>query len=165
MANTTRPAHFERALEIQPDSASAHYHRGMLLLGQGDYPNGWAGFYRRFDMPEYASRKPSRARLGRLAARGTNDLDSQRTRLRRHVSFRSVFAATGRAGPAKSISSAPKPLLRFLAEQDGVGELVSPDARWPDADVDAGLMSLPYLFRTTAHTIPASPAYLRDTPT
>src|SRR5262249_22042712 len=30
-------AHFDRAIELEPEFAEAHYHRGVLLLTEGDY--------------------------------------------------------------------------------------------------------------------------------
>ncbi len=118
-------AHFERALEIQPDCASAHYHRGMLLLGQGDYPNGWAGFQRRFDMPEYASRKPSRRVWDGSPLAGRTILIHSEQGFGDTFHFVRYLPLLAERGASKVYFVAPKPLLRFLAEQDGVGEVVS----------------------------------------
>ena len=32
---------FDRVLKLQPDCAEAHCNRGMLLLSEGDYREGW----------------------------------------------------------------------------------------------------------------------------
>ena len=49
---------YDRAIAAAPDDPAPHFGRGELLLGLGDYAQGWAGYAWRFRLPGVAAPLP-----------------------------------------------------------------------------------------------------------
>jgi len=61
-------AAFDTAIKLQPDYAHAHFNRGLILPGRGDYARGWAGYEWRAQNGadvSLASRQTGAAQMGR----------------------------------------------------------------------------------------------------
>jgi len=44
---------YDKAIAVDQQFASAHYHRACMKLSQGDFQNGWSGFEWRTQMPDF----------------------------------------------------------------------------------------------------------------
>jgi len=50
-------ARFERGIAVRPDYAGLIYNRGLARLLAGDLPGGFADYERRFDVPDFPSKR------------------------------------------------------------------------------------------------------------
>jgi tetratricopeptide (TPR) repeat protein len=150
---------YRRALEIGPDSANGHANLGIALLATGRYAEGW---------PEYewrwrANNFPTRALRG--AARWDGSDPSGKTVLLRaeqvhadniqFLRYAPLVAARG----ARVILECHAPVLPLAATIPGVAAAVGFGAESPSHQLQAPLMSLPYIFGSTLETLPPADCF------
>jgi len=161
---------FDRALALDPNNAYASGHKGVALLLNGRFMEGLRSFESRplqfharagfdFRQPRWSGDEPLAGKAIALLAEkdtlafGLGDLIQ-------FCRYATLVAARG----ARVILDAPASLVRLLSSLDGVDQLVTPNEPLPEVDFWCPLLSLPFLFRTTLETIPASTPYLRASP-
>jgi hypothetical protein len=143
----------QRALRIKPDFIDAHWSLALNLLLLGDFERGW---------PEYEWLSPQTLLQpvwdgGSLKGRsiliyGEGGLGDQ-------IQFVRYAPVVKRYG-GTVIVSCRKPLLPLLASCPGIDELVATGSALPAFDVQAPLMSLPWILKTSLSTVPADIPYL-----
>ncbi len=154
---------FEQALALQPDSPEAHTNRGILWLLRGDYSQGWAEYeWRlqqknasapRWPQPRWdGSLKPEEA-LVLSVEQGVGDI-LQFIRYMPRVKERvgSVYLACR------------QPLIPLLSRCRGIDRLIAEGDTVPPVDLQAPLLSLPYILGTTLDNLPRQVPYLEADP-
>ena len=153
-------SYWEQAIRLRPSYAQAHLSLGLTLLQIGDYERGFAECEWRsrtghpslphFAQPKWDGRSIPGGTLLVMAQRGTTDA----------IQFaRYLPLVAERCG--KVIVACPAELLPIFSAVSGIAQLCEAD------DIDklqfdyyVPLLSLPYVFRTTFATIPATVPYI-----
>jgi predicted O-linked N-acetylglucosamine transferase (SPINDLY family) len=150
----------DQALALKPDYVDAHITRASLRLLSGDFERGW---------PEYQWRLRGRGRQPQSFAQprwdgaplaGKTILLHAEQGLGDSLQFiRYAPLVKAKGGPV--LVECPEPLLQILASCPGIDRLVAQGLPWQEAfDVQAPLLDLPGIFRTSLATIPAQVPYL-----
>jgi tetratricopeptide (TPR) repeat protein len=156
----------DRVLALSPRSASGHWNRAQGVLLQGKWKEGFSEFEWYRQRPE-SPRSPfdglrwtgAEALSGRtLAIYAEQGLGDTLQGVR--------YAALAQERGAKVILMVQKPLVRLLREHlvPPVTEVIAQYAETPPHDFQVGMMSLPFVFGTETHTVPASAPYLTADP-
>jgi tetratricopeptide (TPR) repeat protein len=157
---------YDRAIELKPDYAVAHFYRSLALLTQGRLQEGFAAYewrrlgeqpilkLTRFGLPEPSNIEDVRGkRLMLYREQGLGDV----------IQFARFARTFVERGARVSVLTYP-PLAKLLASLgDDIAILVR-DGAPADADFAYPLMSAPVLLQTTAETIPAPTSYLTAPP-
>ena len=155
--------HYERALIAQPDHVWAHFNRSTVLLGEGDFRQGWLDYEWRWKRPGIAPRRYNRPlwdgspalqkRIVLYAEQGLGDT-LQFVR----------YAALVRPLVGGVILECQELLLPLLARCKGIDRLVAKGAPLGDYDCHAALMTLPGILGTRVDSIPAETPYIFPDP-
>jgi Flp pilus assembly protein TadD len=154
---------YEQALRLKPDYPDAHLNLAYSWFLRGDLEAGWPGYEWRW------KRRGAAQPSFRQPLWDGSSLQDQTILL---------FAEQGLGDTLQFIRYAPivqqhggtvivqcqEPLLRLLATSAGIDRLVPEGAAVPPFDVQAPLLSLPRILRTTLATIPAQVPYLSVDP-
>ena len=154
---------YERAQAIDPGFALAHYNEGLIRLLMGDFARGWAKYEWRLRLKHAPALPPGFSQprwTGEDLAGGTLLLHAEQG-LGDTIQFCRFVAQAARR--ARVILSVPPPLIRLLSGLPGIAGFVRHGEPIPPFDRYCSLPSLPYLFGTTAETVPAIP-YLAAEP-
>ena len=164
---TEAVASYQQALRFKPDHAAAHMNLAQVWFLWGDFERGWPEYewrwkHRGFSPPSYCQPLWDGSSLQGQATSGsgTNTI--------------LLFAEQGLGDTLQFIRYAPLvrqrgatvmvqcqvPLQRLLATCAGIDRLVRAGTALPPFDVQAPLLSLPRIFRSTLATIPANVPYL-----
>ncbi len=146
----------DRVIALAPEGASCHWNRAQGLLLQGQWHDGLAEFewYRqRPESPHWSGAEDlSGKTLVMAAEQGLGDtLQAVR------------YAALAQARGAQVILYVQPPLVRLLREDlvPPVTAVVAQGGETPPHDFQIGMMSLPFVFGTQPHTVPARVPYLK----
>ena len=148
--------HYERAIELQPNYAQAHFNLGMNLLQIGDYARGFAecewrsvnGFHG--PHPKWDGQPIPEKTLLINTEQGAQDA----------LQFARYLPLAAKRCK-NLILACPRELMPIFATIPGVGQIREP-GQIPVAEFDTylPLMSLPHVFKTTLDTIPATIPYV-----
>jgi tetratricopeptide (TPR) repeat protein len=149
----------ERAVALEPDNHQAHFNLAAILLLRGDFARGWREYEHRWPVAEV--KKPE----FRQPQWEGEDLAGKTILLQSEQGFgdtiqclRYVPAIAARAG--RVLLRTERGLVRLAASVPSNPVILPPDAAMPPFDVWCPLLSLPRIFGTLAHTIPADIPYL-----
>ncbi len=156
---------FVQATAWAPDFADAHWAEALNRLRLGDYEQGWRQYewrrrtqdigtgLRQFEGPDWlGDEDPAGLHILLHAEQGFGDV-------LQFCRYAPLLAARG-ARVTLLAQPAVKSLLRSLP---GVDVIADGDSL-PAFDRHCPMMSLPFAFRTTLHTVPATVPYLRADP-
>jgi tetratricopeptide (TPR) repeat protein len=152
-------AHYKQALRLKPDYAEARWNRALLWLLLGDFERGWPEYEMRWTQPDFSQRSFPQPRWdGSVLAGRTIYLHAEQGLgdTLHFVRYVPLVQALG----LRVILECQPALLRLLSKVEGLDKLVSQGATVPTFDVQAPLLSLPGIFRTSIQTIPATVPYL-----
>jgi tetratricopeptide (TPR) repeat protein len=153
-------ASFEQAIRLRQDYGVARWNRSTLRLLRGDFAQGWPEYEWRWAIHGFAVRQFPQPLWDGAALHGATIVLYAEQGLGDTVHFiRYVPLVCQRGG--KVIVECQPPLLQLLAGYPGVDALVGRGSPLPAFDVQAPLLSLPGIFRTTLETIPATVPYLQ----
>jgi tetratricopeptide (TPR) repeat protein len=157
---------YDRALALQPDHPDSAAHRAFLELLAGDLPQGWERFEARRWRDSWKSSAPDfpGPELSSLeAAQGKRVLIYCEQGLGDTIQF--CRYAQMLADHALEVFLLPQPKLpRLLRGLKEVRVLGNDDLLSATCDCHIPLLSLPRLFRTDVHSIPAEVPYLSAEP-
>ncbi|HRY14807.1 MAG TPA: tetratricopeptide repeat protein, partial [Candidatus Competibacteraceae bacterium] len=156
----------ETCVEISPEAmATLHkvrYNRTMNYLKQGDFAQGWAEYFHRwngrgrdfdreFGIPHWQGEALDGQHLIVATEQGLGDT----------LQFiRYLDLLIERARPAQITLATTPALAKLLADYPGIDAFILPEQQLPLAQCYALLMDLPYWFQTRLDTIPARVPYL-----
>jgi tetratricopeptide (TPR) repeat protein len=150
---------YEQALRLQPDSALPHFNRALIWLLAGNFEQGWPEYEWRLKGPNGPVRPshPPRWDGSPLAGRTILLYAEQGLGDTLHfIRYASVLHEQG----ARVVVEAQKPLIRLLSGNPGIDQLVAQGTILPDCDVQASLLDVPGVLRTSLATIPAKIPYI-----
>ncbi len=153
---------YEAAIALEPDYAEAQWNRSLVLLALGQFEEGWRAYEWRWRIP--ASAKDRRhftqglwdgADLaGRtLLVHGEQGFGDQ-------IQFARYLPLVAARGGRVIFECAPA-LVRLFAGLPGVAQVLAKGMPLPPFDLQIPLLSLPRVFGTTLHTVPAKTPYLQ----
>jgi tetratricopeptide (TPR) repeat protein len=153
---------YDRALALAPDDPQALHSRGTALLALGDFAAGWAGYEHRTACDQFDTRDFPQPRWDGAPLAGRKLLIHAEQGLGDTLQFiRYVPLASARGGPVMVVV---QPALVPLLRTSGVPNVLSSAEPLPPFDVQAPLMSLPYIFQTGLDTVPRDVPYLAVEP-
>ncbi|MFA6121988.1 MAG: tetratricopeptide repeat protein [Sideroxydans sp.] len=153
---------FRRVLALEPDWAQAHFNLSQCLLLQGEFTEGWrehewrgrtdalAAQERRFAAPPWQGEMLAGKTILLHAEQGLGDT----LQFVRYIPLLKAYGAT-------VILECQPQLVRLLANQFQVDQVVARDAPLPTCDFHTPLMRLPYVLGTNLASIPAPEGYLK----
>jgi tetratricopeptide (TPR) repeat protein len=156
-------ASYDQALRYRPEYAEAHYQRALLWLLLGRFEQGWPAYEWRWRCAEFRGRRLAQPvwdgspLAGRTILLHAEQGFGDTLQLVRYVPLVKQRGGT----VVVECQAALLPLVSRLA---GLDYLVAQGAALPGFHVQASLLSLPGIFRTTLATIPASVPYLSADP-
>jgi tetratricopeptide (TPR) repeat protein len=150
---------YRRALELKPDYADCHLHLAMVQLLAGDFAHGWAGYEWRLNTKQCPRRNFSQPCWDGRPLEGRAILLHAEQGLGDAIQFVRYAALVKQRGGLVTLEC-PRPLLSLLATCLGMDRLVGQGDALPAFDVQAPLPSLPGIFHTALHDIPAAIPYL-----
>ncbi|CQR74809.1 TPR repeat-containing protein YrrB [Sporomusa ovata DSM 2662] len=156
---------YNRAIALNPSNLEVYYNRATAILLNGNLSHGFAEyewrmkiprfhhFYEWFDAkPRWSGENFAGKRLLVYDEQGFGD----------SLQFCRYLPLVKARGGSVQFSTKP-PLLRLFANFPGIDELIEHTAATiaqAQFDLTVPLVSLPYIFGTTLHTIPAGVPYL-----
>jgi tetratricopeptide (TPR) repeat protein len=152
-------AAYRQALRANPQHAWIHHNLGAHLLLMGKFEEGW---------PEYEWRLKTRKFALRPFAQPLWDgspLDGKTILLHAEQGLGDTaqfirYAPLVKERGGQVVVECPAALTQLLARSPGIDRLVSAGSPLPPFEVQAPLLSLPGIFRTSVATIPANVPYV-----
>lgn len=155
-----------RAVELAPCNAQIRVNHAVALLHAGHMAGGWREYEARLALPGHTALPahrllPTLAELvgGAASLRGRIVLCTHEEGFGDTLQFARylpLLAATG----ARVVAAVPAPLMRLLGSLGSGVEVVEQGGTPPAHDWHCPMLSLPRVFSTTPHTIPAGVPYL-----
>jgi tetratricopeptide (TPR) repeat protein len=154
---------YDYALWLQPDAASTHWNRALTRLQMGDFERGWAEYEWRWKRKRGRPRPFTQPLWDGSPLEGRTILLYMEQGLGDMMMFVRYAPSVQRRG-GKVVVECPDILLPLFSSLKGVDQLVAEKCDLPPFDVQAPLMSLPYLLKTTLATVPAEVPYFSAPP-
>ena len=151
---------FRRILVNEPNRASAHFNRGLLLLRWGRLAEGFREYQWRWDWANFTARKRDypQPQWSLNAAKGSRVLLYFEQGMGDGVQMLRYVPMVASLG-YQLVIEVQEPLVR-LTRTLGVGQVFAEGQQLPEFDFHLPLMDLPVVFGTTLETIPKSIPYL-----
>jgi len=155
---------YDRAVAINPEFADAQYNRALVLLFLGDFERGWRAY-------EWRWKNARRLVIGELREfsqplwLGEESLAGKRLLLHSEAGLGDTlqfcrYAPLAAARGATVYIEVQPPLVRILANLEGVQPPIAKGSALPEFDYHCPMMSLPLAFKTTLETVPNAAQYL-----
>jgi Tfp pilus assembly protein PilF len=156
---------YRHAIALKPDLGEAHYNMGLVLMLIGAMEEGLEKYEWRWEVDGFPT---PRRDFGK--PRWTGEAIADKTLLIHAeqglgdaIQFaRYLPLIAGRA--RRIVLESRKPLMRLMETLPGVDQVVEVGHPLPPFDVQAPLLSLPYILKTRLHSIPGTVPYLRADP-
>ena len=151
-------------LRLRPESAESHFDRALTYLQSGDLARGFAEYEWRWRTKESgAPRSFAKPRWAGEPLRGRTILLYAEQGFGDSLQFARYVPLVAERGGTVVLECQP-PLAPLFASLEGNPTIVPRGAPLPAFDVEAPLLSLPYILGTTLETIPAPRRYLAAPP-
>jgi tetratricopeptide (TPR) repeat protein len=154
---------YAEAVRLKPEYAEAHCNRALAWLLQGNFEQGWPEYESRWGTKDFKPRDFQQPRWDGTPLEGRTILLWCEQGLGDTLQF-VRYAALVRQRGGVVLLEAPPRLLPLLKSCPGIDRLLPAGGPLPDFEVQAPLLSLPGLLRTTLETIPAPVPYLSPEP-
>jgi len=156
---TEAVASYQQALRLKPDYAEAHINLAHVWFLWGDFERAWPEYEWRWKLRGLSSPSFCQPLWDGSSLQGQTILLFAEQGLGDTLQFIRYAPLVQQHG-ATVIVQCQGPLLRLLATCAGIDRLVLAGTALPPFDVQAPLLSLPRIFRSTLATIPANIPYL-----
>jgi tetratricopeptide (TPR) repeat protein len=150
---------FRQALRLKPDDVTAHWALALSLLVQGDFEQGWPEYEWRWRLNGWSPQQLTQPVWDGSSLAGRTILLYGEGGLGDTIQFVRYAAVVKRYG-GSVIVSCQKLLLPLLASCPGIDRLVAVGSELPAFDVQAPLLNLPRILKTSLATVPAETPYL-----
>lgn len=154
---------YQQALQIKPEYVEAHVNLGRALLTRGDFEQGWLEHEWRTRLPGGTVGRSQKPRWNGAPLAGRTILLHTEQGLGDTLQF-IRFASLAKSGGGTVVVQCQPALRQMLANCPDIDQVVAAAEPTPDHDVQAALLSLPALLRTTASDLPAEVPYLYADP-
>jgi len=152
-----------RALEIDPESADAHWNLALALLATGDFLQGWREYQWRLKGAAFPASFAGRPIWDGSPLAGRTLLLRAEQGFGDALQFYRYAPLLAREGVNLVLECRPELLPLFAAQSPGV-ECFPAGEEPPEFDTFAYLMSLPFLLGTTLSNLPSATPYLGAEP-
>ncbi len=156
---TEAVASYQQALRLKPDYAAAHMNLAQVWFLWGDFETGWPEYEWRWKHRGFTPPAFGQPLWDGSSLQGQTILLFPEQGLGDTLQFIRFAPLVQQLG-ATVIVQCQLPLLRLLATCAGIDRLVHAVTALPPFDLQASLLSLPRILRSTLATIPASIPYL-----
>jgi tetratricopeptide (TPR) repeat protein len=150
--------HLEQAVILQPDLPQAHWNLAYYQLLVGDLQRGFRHYEWRWKLQGFSPRNFTQPLWDGSDLQGKTILLHHEQGLGDTIQFIRYASLVKQRG-GQVLAWVQPALARLLASVPGVDQIVAEDPL-PNFDVQAPLLSLPYLLKTTMDQIPATVPYL-----
>jgi Flp pilus assembly protein TadD len=148
-----------RAIELDPQFAEAHGTLGVILLKLGRFAEGWPEYEWRFKSKDSVEQEATHPRWDGAPLAGRTILLRCEQGLGDTMQF-IRYAPQVKERGGQVIVECPGALARLVATCPGVDEVIAQGDAAPNHDLQAPLLSLPGIFRTTLDSVPNRVPYL-----
>lgn len=152
-----------KAIALDANLAEAHFNAALQLLATGDFETGWKEYEWRWRLDTQTTHRPSAPHWKGESLAGRTILLYAEQGFGDALQFVRYAPLVARRASRVFLRCHPE-LVHLFASMPGLSAVVASDEALPPFDLCAPLMSLPGLFGTTLHTIPADVPYLRASP-
>jgi len=150
--------HYRQTLDFNAHHPDTHLHLGFAYLLKGNFKRGWREMEWRWKIPVFAETALNTPRWHGAKIKGTVLLLAEQG-LGDSVHF-IRYAKQVAERCSRVIAYVPPHLVRLISTAPGVEETYGWDHPIPQHDAYVPMMSLPAVFKTELHTIPAEVPYL-----
>ena len=154
---------YHQAIRLVPDYAEAHWNRSLLWLARGDFEQGWPEYEWRWTQPGFTKRHEEFPLWNGSELNGRTILLHAEQGLGDTLQMIRFIPLVVQRGCNVIVECQP-PLVRLLSGMPEIDRIVPQGSPLPAFDVQAPLLSLPGIFRTSQNTIPAMVPYLQPDP-
>ena len=156
-------ASYLEAIRLDPNYTQAHCNLGMLWLLRGNFEQGWPEFEWRQELKWLGFRSFPQPRWDGSHLDGKTIMLHGEQGLGLTLQFVRYAPLVKQFGGSVLLES-PADLAALLYSCDGIDQILHQGVPLPPFDVQAPLMSLPAILKTTLATVPAFIPYLRPDP-
>jgi tetratricopeptide (TPR) repeat protein len=153
---------YDRALALDPHLIEPRFNRSLVLLAQGDYPEGWKDYEWRWQASGYPRPAFAQGEWDGRPLNGETVLLYTEQGFGDAIQFVRYAAAVAARGARVVVRCQPE-LQRLLRTVPGVSRTLEPD-QTTEFDLHCALLSLPRALGTTIDTIPAQVPYILPDP-
>lgn len=152
--------YYNKVLELNPQHSEALFSRGLAYLVIGDFERGWQGYEWRYNRPSQGSlRDYTQPRWD------GSDLNGKTILIHAEQGLGDTFQFIRYAKLVKEkngtvIVAVQKPLVTLMKRCAGIDTIIALEDTPPHFDVQASLLSLPYLLKTRLDNVPNEIPYL-----
>ena len=151
---------FRESLRLDEDYALAHLNQSIVWLLQGNFEQGWLEYDWRWRTKEFSRRTFSQPRWDGSELSGRTILLFAEQGLGDTLQFIRYANLVKQRGGTVVVECQPS-LTKLLSTCPGIDVLVPRRSPLPAFAVQAPLLNLPSIFRTTLETVPAQVPYLQ----
>jgi Flp pilus assembly protein TadD len=152
------------AIILRPDHPDAHWNLALALLADGRYRQGWREYEWRRRLPDFAIRRFPLPPWDGAPLAGRRLLVHAEQGLGDSIQFLRYLGALGDGGGGDVVFLCQPGLADLLGGAPGLPRLIHDAAQAPDCEVEAPLLSLPWLLGGEAPCWPPGKAYLAADP-
>jgi len=150
---------FAHALRLRPEYPEARWHQALTWLQQGDMERGWPQYEWRWKRKRARPRHLPQPLWDGANLEGKTILLWSEQGLGDNLQF-IRYAPLVKALGSTVLVECPEKLLGIFSGCAGIDQLIPERTQLPSFDVQVPLLSLPALFNTRVHSIPAEVPYL-----
>jgi tetratricopeptide (TPR) repeat protein len=151
--------HFHQAIQLKPDFADAHLALAQIWLSLGDFERGWREYEWRFRRPAFTPWPCPQPVWDGSCLAGRTILLHAEGGLGDTIHF-VRYAANIKQNGGTVLVGCQTPLVPLLTSCRSIDGLVASGSAPPPFDVQAPIMSLPRILKTSLSTVPAEVPYL-----
>jgi tetratricopeptide (TPR) repeat protein len=151
--------YYEKAIRHRPDYVDAHWNMACALLLSGNFERGWKEYEWRWKLKKHRGYRISRPQWDGSDISGRTILLHAEQAFGDTIQFVRYAPLVEQRG-AKVIVQAPKELGRLIGNVSGAAQVVADGGQLPEFDLHCPLLSLPLVFGTTLHSVPAQVPYI-----
>jgi tetratricopeptide (TPR) repeat protein len=153
---------YDKAISLKKDLSDGYWNKSLLKLSLGNFEEGWALYEWRWKSRYFTS--PVRGFSQKLWL-GNDDIAGKTILVHSEQGFGDTiqfyrYISKLKSLDCKIIFETQAPLVSLIKAQKNSCQIISQGKALPNFDVHCPLLSLPFAFKTTLATIPASIPYL-----
>lgn len=154
----------ERAVALAPHDGSSHMELAFCLIQKGDLEYGYREYEWRFKTAERLGRTfPNPAWDGASSLQGKTVLVYCEQGMGANIMYSRYLSMLAKKG-ARVILETYGPLRKILATAEGVDQIFVRNEKIPDYDLQASMLSMPFLHGTHPDNIPSQTPFLKSDP-